>query len=166
MSINLKQLFESVGEVQKVSYQLDLSGYELYGGKPFLRPVQVEGQIANKAGVVFLEYQAGFSLETACDRCLESFCKDYKYSFEHILVTELNEENDEFIVLEDYQLDLDDLVLADILLQLPSKMLCRDDCRGLCEVCGTNRNEKSCDCKEKASKQVDPRLAVLGELLK
>lgn len=60
-------------------------------------------------------------------------------------------------------LDLDDLALSDILLALPVKNLCKEDCKGLCPVCGVNRNTETCECLKK---QVDPRLEKLGELLK
>lgn len=163
MSIDLKQLFEVVGDVYNLDTQIDLSDYELLNNKPFFKPVIVKGKIENKAGVVFLNMDVSFSIKVECDRCLDEFERDYSYSFEHILVTELNTDNDEYIVLQNHSLDLDDLVLSDILLNLPSKMLCNDECKGLCSKCGQNLNNGSCDCSDSL---VDPRLAVLGELLK
>lgn len=163
MSIDLQQLFEIVGEVMPVGYQLDLSEYELFGTCPFHTPVEVKGQIENKAGVVMLNADVDFVLRVNCDRCLDEFERAFHYSFEHILVTELNTDNDEYILVEQFQLDLDDLVLSDILLNLPSKLLCSEDCKGLCSHCGQNLNRGSCECKDSF---VDPRFAVLGELLK
>jgi uncharacterized protein len=49
-----------------------------------------------------------------------------------------------------------------VLLELPYKSLCREDCRGLCPLCGKNLNEGLCGCNRKS---VDPRLAILGQLL-
>lgn len=66
-------------------------------------------------------------------------------NFEHILVHELaGEDEEEFIVCGDYTLDLDELVAMDILLELPTRILCREDCKGLCPKCGTNLNESTC----------------------
>lgn len=163
MSIDLKQLFEIVGDVLKLDYNLDLNEYELFGTKPFFVPIKVVGQFENKAGVLFLNFTATFNIRVNCDRCLDEFEREFKYSFEHILVTELNTDNDEYIVVPHRLLDLDDLVLSDILLNLPSKLLCKEDCRGLCTVCGQNRNRVHCDC---TNKQVDPRFSVLDKLLK
>lgn len=163
MSIDLKQLFEIVGEVMPVDYELDLKEYELFGTCPFCQPVQVKGQIENKAGVVSLGMDVDFVLRVNCDRCLDEFERVFHYSFEHVLVTELNTDNDEYILVEQFQLDLDELVLSDILLNLPSKLLCSEDCKGLCSHCGQNLNRGSCECKDSF---VDPRFAVLGELLK
>ena len=67
---------------------------------------------------------------------------------EHILVTSLNnEDNGEFVLVDNYQLPLDSLVEADLILSLPSKDLCREDCRGLCPHCGKDQNEGLCGCK-------------------
>lgn len=163
MSIDLKQLFEIPGEKLVLDESLDLSQYELFGTYPFYLPIKVAGKIENKAGVVFLNMTVDLAMKVCCDRCLDEFERKYQYSFEHVLVPKLNTDNDEYVVAEDFQLDLEDLVLSDILLNLPSKLLCREDCKGLCSKCGQNLNEGSCDCTDKF---VDPRFAVLGELLK
>lgn len=163
MSIDLKQLFEVVGDVQEIDYPFDLSEYELFGLRPFVTPVAVKGRISNKAGIVSCVFTVDFKLKVCCDRCLDEFDREFHDSFEHILVTNLNTDNDEYIIVEDFQLDLDALVLDDILLTLPSKLLCSEDCKGLCTKCGQNLNKDSCECKDDF---VDPRFAVLGELLK
>jgi len=51
-------------------------------------------------------------------------------------------------VCENNILDMNDLAISDLLLQLPTKILCRDDCKGLCFVCGQDLNEGSCKCSE------------------
>ena len=82
---------------------------------------------------------------------------------EHILVVSLNhEDNDSFVLLENYQLPLDALVEEDLILDQPSKMLCSEDCRGHCPLCGKDLNDGLCGCREET---VDPRLAVLQQLL-
>ncbi len=68
---------------------------------------------------------------------------------------------DDYIVVESGVLDLDELVEEEVQLFLPSKMLCSDDCKGLCAKCGKNLNLGKCDCK----KDVDPRMAALLQLL-
>ncbi len=83
--------------------------------------------------------------------------------FSHILVLSLNrEDNDELIVIPDGQLDLAELAGADILLELPTSMVCDEGCKGLCPECGANLNEGDCGCRPSAG---DPRLAKLRELL-
>lgn len=164
MFIDLKQLFEVVGDSKEFDYELDLSQVKLYSGNPFKTPVCIQGKIVNHAGIVELHYHAKFQFFKPCDRCLTDVVKDYDMAFEHILVNELNAAySDEFILLEDSKLNMDELVVADILLELPLKILCKDDCKGLCPICGQNLNEKECGCR---TEQLDPRLEALKELLK
>ena len=163
MLIQCRPLF--MGEVFSlpINTKLDFSQVEFQGGYPFRDPFTITGEVTVRAGVVTLSARAVFVFHGACDRCLTPFMKIYDISLEHTLVTTLeNEENDDFILLDNYQLNLDDLVLADILLELPYKSLCREDCRGLCPLCGKNLNEGLCGCNRQS---VDPRLAILGQLL-
>ena len=69
---------------------------------------------------------------------------------------------DEYIVCEGDGLDLEELVIADVILSMPAKLLCREDCKGLCPTCGINLNKESCGCDKK---KVDPRLEALRALL-
>ena len=64
-------------------------------------------------------------------------------------------------MIEDMHFNLDPLVTEDIFLSLPTKILCSEDCKGLCPKCGVNLNLGKCSCK----KEIDPRLAALKELL-
>ena len=66
-----------------------------------------------------------------------------------------------YILVPDGKLDLSQLALEDVFLSLPSKLLCSEDCKGICPQCGKNLNEGPCDCK----KEIDPRLAALLDLL-
>ena len=88
----------------------------------------------------------------------------YVYPFSHVLVLSLEKEEDsgEYIQVDDYKLDLDELIRTDILLELPTKFLCKEDCKGLCPTCGKNLNEGACNCQ---THQIDPRLEVLKQLI-
>ncbi|MDD2499121.1 MAG: DUF177 domain-containing protein, partial [Desulfitobacteriaceae bacterium] len=74
--------------------------------------------------------------------------------------TATNEE--EIYFYEGDKIDILPQVLQTILLELPMKVLCREDCKGLCPVCGTNLNIKECRCERES---IDPRLAALKNLL-
>lgn len=163
MILDLKQLFEVVGSRMELNETLNWSEEEIFGGKPFISPIQVTGKITNQAGIVLLDAAVSFEMQLTCDRCLDEFNRTYSYDFSHILVRDTATDNDEYIVLPDRLLNLDDLMHADVLLNLPSKLLCKEDCKGLCSVCGQNKNHQSCECKEKFG---DPRFNVLDQLLK
>ena len=61
-----------------------------------------------------------------------------------------------------YLIDIDELIMTDVTLEIPFQLLCREDCKGLCPVCGSDLNEKTCNCTQK---QIDPRLEKLKMLL-
>jgi uncharacterized protein len=162
MKIDLKQLFEVVGDSLEIDYSIDLSQYELWGNFPFISPIKIQGSIQNKAGIVTLRVEVSFEMQLSCDRCLVEYKEKYLKKFEHILVSSTNTDNDEYIVVENSKLDLDELILSDILLKLPTKLLCKDDCKGLCDLCGKDLNEGNCECKKDVG---DLRFKVLDELL-
>ena len=147
MVLNLKQLYNIVGEKLIVDYAVDPDRLKEIKQYSFIDPVSVKGSVYNRAGIVMLNCTVDFTLDAVCDRCLILFEKSFSFGCEHILVRECNTDNDEFVVTEGDLLDLDELVIQDILLQLASKMLCRDDCKGLCPICGTDLNLNECNCQ-------------------
>lgn len=145
MKINLKQLFSITGESVDIDYDIqkdELSGIK---GCIFDTPVSVSGRIFNKAGVVYLKFTLDFALLITCDRCLKELVRDYHFDCDHIVVPSVSGDNDEYIVADGESIELNDIAVTDLLLQLPTKNLCRDDCKGLCMVCGCDLNESDCE---------------------
>lgn len=162
MIFELEPIFNNIGMTLPVDYTMDFADVELNGTKPFVTPIRVQGQFRNSAGVVSVSVCAQFSLSMDCDCCASPITEAYNIPVEHVLVTELNDENnDELICIDSLRFCLDELVSDDIFLSLPSKFLCDPDCKGLCPKCGHNLNEGPCSCK----KSVDPRLEGLLQLL-
>ena len=80
-------------------------------------------------------------------------------SDEKTLSREAIEENDgEYAIMEDGRLNIDDELLEELLLMFPTKLLCSEDCEGLCPKCGKPKRDGDCSC---STKEIDPRLAVL-----
>ena len=147
MKINLKQIFNIVGESKDISYDISADELSDIRGYHFGSPVAVNGRVHNRAGVIYLDYSVKFTLLAECDRCLKEFERDYNFDFQHIVVPSLsNNDNDDYIVAEGESIELNDIAVTDLLLQLPVKMLCKDDCKGLCMVCGCDLNESVCNC--------------------
>ncbi len=162
MILDLEPIFNNEGMVREFGYELDLSSQELSGFRPFVKPVKVSGQVSNKTGIVELEAIADFELDINCDRCAKEITVPVKTEINHTLVTHLNDEtNDELLLIEDLRFDLDEIVTEDVFLNLPAKFLCKEDCKGVCFRCGKDLNSGSCSCE----KEIDPRLAALKQLL-
>ena len=147
MILQLKQIFDIDGDVKTLDY--NIKPEELYDteiSKSLSTPIAIKGIVENRAGIVTLTYDCSFSLDLTCDRCLKEFNREYAYKFKHTLIQATNTDNDEYIICPDNTLDLNELAISDLLLQLPTKILCREDCRGLCYVCGQDLNEGECNC--------------------
>ena len=164
MILALKKIFLNENENLSVHTELGMAQEKENGISHFPEKVSADITVANHAGLVEFEAEVRFRYCFLCDRCYECFDRVLAYRFSHILVTEPPEDgSDDYIEAPDYMLDTDALLRDDILLELPSKFLCKDSCKGLCPKCGKNLNEGKCDCPEK---EPDPRFAVLAELLK
>lgn len=160
--INLEAVFNDEASRHIIDYAFTLEEGDLIDSSP-ISPVRAEGEIVNRAGLVTLEAELEFQFSTLCARCVKEVKSEIKLPVSHLLVTSLNEEDydDYFILLEDYQLDLDELFRENILLNFPSRTICSDDCKGLCMNCGADLSKGKCECK----KSIDPRLSALAELL-
>jgi uncharacterized protein len=114
-------------------------------------------------------------VELQCGRCLEPFVTTIEAPLDELfkqtidvvsgapVPTEPGESEDEaFPIDQNHILDLTEPVRQALLVSLPMRPLCKDDCRGLCPTCGTNWNVATCDCP---TEEVDPRFAALSELL-
>lgn len=146
MKINLKQIFNIVGESKDFGYEIALDELSGIKGCSFSSPVKVKGKVYNRAGIVTLEYSVDVSMMIICDRCLKEFVRDHHYEFDHVVVPSLSGDNDDYIVAEGESIELNEIAVTDLLLQLPSKNLCSDNCKGLCMVCGCDLNESQCNC--------------------
>ena len=103
-----------------------------------------------------------------CARCAEDFVSPTVRSFRYVLAprsvgydekADLNADDLEFSVYDGEEVDLTPLILEQTLLALPTRPLCREECRGLCPQCGANLNDNQCGCVISVP---DPRLAVLS----
>jgi uncharacterized protein len=146
MIINLKQLFNITGESKQLDCSVEKDELSHIHGCCFVSPVAVKGKIYNRAGIVHLDYTVDFTLLVTCDRCLKELERDYHFEFSHIVVQSLNSDNDDYIVADGESIDMSEIAVTDLLLQLPTKYLCKEDCKGLCMVCGCDLNESECDC--------------------
>ena len=130
-------------------------------------PVAVQGEIVNNAGYIRLTLTLSALFTAPCARCLADVDSDFSLAVERTVVTpreaaDMDEEDDDFVVTEDGFLDADALLVELFELNFPQKILCKEDCRGLCPRCGADLNVAPCGCN---TADPDPRLAPLGALL-
>ncbi len=158
MLLNLSGVFAG-SESLPFEYEMDLSDLEFSGYSSLKKPVKIKGAAKNRAGVVFIELTAEYTISSPCDRCAADIERKESLPLTYVVVQETEgEDTEDFVVAEDQKVDLDPLVRDDIVIRYPSKLLCSPDCKGLCPNCGKNLNEGDCDCKKE---QTDPRLDAL-----
>ena len=165
MLLGLSKIIDCPGASVPFSASVDLSDLQFGTCCPAVEPVTASGTVRNTAGVLVMTGSVNAHLEGVCDRCAAEFSRDVEYPINAVLVTELaDEENeDEWVFpLEGDSADLDDIIRTVFVLNLDSKLLCREDCKGLCCRCGKNLNDGPCNCQ----KELDPRFAALKQLLK
>ena len=164
MRLGLSQIIDRPGESISYSVVVDLSDLQYGTCNPVTEPVKAEGTVRNTAGVLVMKGMITTCIHGICDRCAAEFDRQLEIPIDAVLVTELaNEENeDEWVfTLEGDSADLEDIVRTVFVLNMDSKLLCSDDCKGLCCRCGKNLNDGPCSCE----KEIDPRLAALKQLL-
>lgn len=162
MRLDLKNIIHVPEASVSFQFQKDLSDLEFYGEHLITRPVQIEGSVTNHAGALVLEGKASSLLDLVCDRCGKRYSREKVVELNCLLAAELeDEENDEIYLLEGNEVDLDEVAGTAFILDMDTKNLCSDNCKGLCAKCGADLNNGPCGCRP----EVDPRLAALAQLL-
>ena len=164
MQLDFTNLLNSSADSIDIDYHFDADDFMYSTYKPLKNGVDVKGRAYQKVGVVFLDLDVKFDFFGVCDRCADDVEKRYELSLNKIIVNSMENDNDDYddyIVVENNILDVDEYVKEELNLFLLAKMLCDDDCKGLCQKCGKNLNYEKCEC----AKDVDPRLAALSDLL-
>ena len=153
MLLQLRKLFDEPGQSLEIDTSVPVGELsELRPYDSFAAPLTIKGRVKNRAGLVVLDMTVCAVLEQVCDRCLKAFEREYVRDFSHTLVASLENGGDEegyedFVVCPDNTLDISELALTDLMLEMPSKILCKEDCKGLCPKCGKDLNEGSCGCE-------------------
>lgn len=147
------------GEIKKD--HMDIHGRKI----KFLEPIKYDGEVYKVDGDYFIHADITYKYEENCGRCLEPFVKEERTFLSGKLERKADEtiedEEGEVIYYSDEKLDLAEEIMTMIVLSLPMKPLCKNECKGICSQCGANLNEQECNC---VAEDIDPRFAVLKDL--
>lgn len=174
MLVNLTDVFTNEGQVQELegSYEPDtftnqFGTFSIREKSPVALKLSNIGQ--SKA---LIQGNAKITFALACDRCLRDVDYTFDLSFDRVVVSpddtggdteykDSMEAEDSAALMEGYHLNVDELINDELLLNWPMKILCREDCKGICRVCGKNRNDGGCGCDDFVP---DPRMAAIKDL--
>jgi uncharacterized protein len=131
-------------------------------------PPEISGRVRRSGHEVRVKGKLSARAEVDCDRCLKTVAVPVEAEFDVGYVpvedyqsssaAELQEEDLSLSVFDGETIDLDELVREQLMLALPARALCGEECKGLCPTCGADRNTNPCDCH---SQEIDPRWAGL-----
>jgi len=134
-------------------------------------PAAVTGKVRLSGNEVFVNGHVETRAQVECDRCLKpvelpvsaDFALEYITGDEYAssAVAELTEAEMSVSVFDGHAIDVDEVVKEQILLAVPTRMLCRENCKGICPECGKDLNTGECNC---AKDDIDPRWAALKNL--
>lgn len=154
------------GKTDKISFSFDWEGVpDLFPNVSFEGPVHVDGVITERSGCMLLSLRAKVSYMTECARCLKELHRSLTLDLSKnaaVSGTLEDDDNDDYVIISESILSLEDPVGELLFLELPSRDLCSESCLGLCTKCGKDLNEGSCNC---ITKEIDPRLLVLRKFL-
>ena len=166
MLINLSDVLTSEGMQISRELPLQMTCFESrMGSFPITAAAPVHLQVRNTGhGKAKLEGGVKLTFQAGCDRCLTEVPVELDLQFDRTVVLGAEDEDaDELGLTEDRQLDVETFVHNEILVNWPAKILCREDCKGICPVCGQNLNERECGCDTFVP---DPRMAVIQDIFK
>jgi len=138
---------------------------------PLTEPAAVSGKVRVAGNEVFVSGHIDTRARVECDRCLQpvelpvntDFALEYisGADYESSAAAELTEADMSVSVFDGEAIDIDEIVKEQILLTVPARTLCREDCKGICPECGIDRNTGECSC---VTDNTDPRWAALKNL--
>ena len=161
MRLDLRELIVNPEVRLPFRVELETENLDFASVKEYLTPPVAEGLITNEAGILHMRGTITADMLCICDRCGQEFESVKETEVDAILAEEESEENPELFVLEGTEIDAQEVLATCLILDMETKFLCREDCKGLCARCGKNLNLGPCGC----GKEIDPRFAVLGQLL-
>ena len=166
--LDLNPIFKGDKKTLEFSFEFIPDCFD--GSISFTVPVRASGKVYEKAAashgsesLVMADFLLEGEYDTSCARCLENLRLSISFSASYAVALKLQGEEQEGVLLaENGILDIGEHADALFFMEIPSKHLCSDECKGICQGCGNNLNVEKCTC---TGKNIDPRLAVLKKLL-
>lgn len=167
MLINLTDVFTSEGTDRSESLPYGPETFSHMGNEyKICRKSPVDMTFSNIGkGKVLVKGWMELVLEIPCDRCLQMVATPLDIRFEQELYSpdgaQWMEDQDQQDFMAGYELDVEAFLNSEILINMPVKVLCRPDCKGICRQCGHNLNEGECGCDTFVP---DPRMAAIKDI--
>ena len=142
--LDLKKLLD--GSLSSIDFSVEIEECDIVdGAKSFV--ASASGKVTNHSGLILLEGVVKPSVVVPCARCGDDVIYNEAIALNAKITDKLaNDDEDEFIIMQDFAIDIEDIVRTSLILELPTRYLCDEDCKGLCPKCGKNLNNGDCGC--------------------
>ena len=168
MWIHLSEVLSAEGKEKTYTCEIGFNAFQTGNGSyPVTEKSPVSLKIVNLGEKrLLLSGRCSLPLSIPCDRCLEEVPQKFDIPFEREIDMNQTEEEriedlDEQPYIVGFQLDVDRFVETELFLHMPMKVLCSDDCKGICDRCGANLNRETCGCSQEPK---DPRMAAILDI--
>lgn len=163
MKIDVSDLIKKKSARKDIDFTIDLDGFN-FGDEfiKFISPAKFTGTLSTLGELLELQGLITGTIELTCSRCLVKFPLELDIQVYEKLSNDMDtvDKDEEVVFIDGDTLDITEIMLNDIILYLPIKRLCKENCKGLCQQCGTDLNLSACKCSDN---DVDPRLAKLKD---
>lgn len=167
MLLNLSDVLKEEGKTEKITVALEMNSFDSSLGNFAVAEKSPVNLVLTNIGMnkARVEGNVRLQLMAACDRCLKEVPVDLELVFDRIVTspdfTGEEEEADDLSFMEGYQLNVETFVYNEVLENWPVKILCKEDCKGVCPKCGQDLNIRECGCDTFVP---DPRMAVIKDI--
>lgn len=168
MLVSMSEIMNEKQGVRKINTPIELTSFKMMGMTyGFHQKDSVELILTNMGNrKIHIEAKSRVVLEVPCDRCLKNALVPISIKVSNELDFNKTEEQrvedlDETNYVTGYDLDVDKLIYEEILIGFPMKVLCKDDCKGICKICGADLNFGECGCDRT---EFNPRMSVIQDI--
>ena len=159
MKVDISSILKVDDASLNVEFNGSIENFEsTYDDLFFGEPIEFKGTFVNIGGIIKLYGRLITGYSVKCSRFLRAIKKDIVVDIKEDFTEEDKFDKDEAYTYQGKIIELDKVLKDNIILNLPAKQICTEECKGLCSICGGNLNEKDCKCSED---EVNPRMAVL-----
>ena len=166
MLIDLTDIIRNENGKLTLSEDFDMPPISFMGEEfNFSEPFKAKGMILNNSKALELDMTVSGRASVHCARCGKPLVVNISFPVRETLMREGEEgpEDDDIILYSGREIELDDVIVSNFLMNVPVKYLCKEDCKGLCSVCGADLNEGDCGCDKDV---MDPRWEKRAEIMK
>lgn len=163
MKIQISDIKSRNGRSKEINQHFKMDSFYFEGDEiRFASDVTIEGEVVTEKDLIILQANVKAKLNLTCSRCLETFIYPIDIDIEERFTNDKTISNDEVLFVEGDVIDITEITQNAIISSLPIQRLCKEDCKGLCQKCGTNLNYGTCTCSDA---DIDLRLIDLKALL-